>query len=174
MWRLEYWSTSHQLSVDPMHCLVENQGPTHFWVVLGLTAASAAAQNPYSPVFSYNFIKINNEDNTPNGMTQKEARLVSSIHTLLTSPIKDTAGCLDHNDEEDYANLIDTAELSKHLMHKNSKPLQFIWEDLEVKPLAQFENSSKTLKKDWVAALVEWVSQLSAILFKSLISRSSI
>lgn len=158
MWRLEYWSPSRQLSVDPMHCLVENQGPTHFRVVLGLTSASAATRNPYNPAFSYNFIKIDNEDNAPNGMTQKEARSVLSIHTLLTSPIKDAAGRLDHDDEEDYANLTDIAELNKRLMHKNTKPLQFVCEDLEVKPLARFENSSKTSKKDWVAALVEWVS----------------
>ena len=126
MWRLEYWSPSHQLSVDLMHCLVEKQGPTHFCIVLGLTSASAAAQNPYNPVVSYNFIKINNKDDAPKGMTQKEARLVLLIHTLLTSPIKDAARHLDHNEEEDYANLTDITELSKHLIHKNIKPLQFV------------------------------------------------
>ena len=82
---------------------------------------------------------------------------VSLIHTLLTSPIKDTIGPLDH-DNEDCVNLMDTAELTRHLMNKNMKPLQFVCEDLEVKPPEWFRNSTMMQKKDWVAALVEWVS----------------
>ena len=46
LWRLEYWCPSHQLLVDVMHCLLENQGPTHFRILLGLTSASAALRNP--------------------------------------------------------------------------------------------------------------------------------
>ena len=118
LWRLEYWSPSHQLSINIMHCLLENQGPTHFRILLGLTSASVALRNPLNPAFSYNFVKINDEDNTPNGMMQKEARLVSLIHTLLTSPIKDNIGPLDHDNEEDYVNLMDTAELTRCLMNK--------------------------------------------------------
>ena len=53
---------------------------------------------------------------------------------------------------------MDTAELTRHLMKKNTKPLQFVCEDLEVKPPEQFRNSTTMWKKDWVAALVEWVS----------------
>ena len=141
-----------------MHCLLENQGPTHFCILLGLTSASAALHNPLNPAFSYNFVKIDDEDNTPNRMMQKEARSISLIHTLLTSPIKDDVGPLDHDNEEDYANLMDTAELTRCLMNKNTKPLQFVCEDLEVKPPERFRNSTMTWKKDCVAALVEWVS----------------
>ena len=141
-----------------MHCLLENQGPTHFHILLGLTSASAALRNPLNPAFSYNFIKIDDEDNASNGMMQKEARLISLIHTLLTSPIKDDVGPLDHDNEEDYANLMDTAELTRCLMNKNTKPLQFVCEDLEARPPEWFRNSTMTRKKDWVAALVEWVS----------------
>ena len=88
LWRLEYWSPSHQLSVNIMHWLLENQGPTHFHVLLGLTSASAALHNPLNLPFSYNFVKINDEDNVPNGMMLKEARSVSLTHTLLSFPIK--------------------------------------------------------------------------------------
>ena len=81
-----------------------------------------------------------------------------SYCTLLTSPIKDDVGPLDHDNEEDYANLMDTAELTRRLMNKNTKPLQFVCEDLEAKPPERFRNSTMMRKKDWVAALVEWVS----------------
>ena len=158
LWRLEYWSPSCQLSVDVMHCLLENQGPIHFCILLGLTSASAALRNPLNPAFSYNFVKIDVEDNAPNGMMQKEARSVSLIHTLLTSPIKDDVGPLDHNNEEDYVNLMDTAELTRCLMNKNTKPLQFVCEGLGAKPPEWFRNSTTMQKKNWVAALVEWVS----------------
>lgn len=161
LWRLEYWSPSRQLSVDVMHCLLENLGPIHFRTLLGLTTVSATMRNPFNPAFSYNFVKIEDEDHAPNGMTPKEARSVSMIHSYLTSAIKVGDGRNVNDDEEDYESLMDLAELTKRLMNKNTKPLQFVCNDLDVKPPERLGTSTKTHKKDWVAALVDWVSRRS-------------
>ena len=46
LWRLPYWSPISQLSVDPMHCLLENLIAIHFHYNLGLTATNAMLPDP--------------------------------------------------------------------------------------------------------------------------------
>ena len=84
LWHLPYWSPVSQLPVDPMHCLLENLIATHFHYNLGLTATNAVLPDPPIYTFSHNFTTIDNSaTNLPLGLSNKEAKQVSTIHQLL-------------------------------------------------------------------------------------------
>jgi hypothetical protein len=165
LWELSYWSPSRQLVVDAMHCLLGGLAETHFRYTLVLTSASANSGTPDQPAFSYKFCQVDLKENSlPDEMTLKEGKQVAAIHTLLTRAL---AG-IDENgqiDQEAFQNSVD--ELSKRLLGKNTKPLVFVSHDLKLQPQGSVKERcvpSKPVrlrKKDWVGALVEWVSTKS-------------
>lgn len=146
LWRLPYWSPVSQLPVDPMHCLLENLIAIHFRYNLGLTAADAASPDPPIYAFSHNFTTIDKPTTPPPGLSSKEAKQVGTIHQLLTSAYTD--------DEEDDAQ---SSQLRKRLMDKNIPALKFVCNDLGLVPRPRL-HSTKLFKKDWVSALMYWVS----------------
>ena len=128
-----------------MHCNYEMLIPVHFWLILLLTSADAAALIPPKPDFLHNFVTIDKNDAASNDINKTEVKQVSAIHRLLTEVLGDTA---------DEAGL---ALLQKCLMDKNTNVLIFICNDLQLHPALKFMTLTKFYKKDWVSALVKWV-----------------
>ena len=90
---------------------------------------------------------------------------MAAIHNLLTTAL---AG-IDENgqiDQEAFQNSVE--ELSKRLLGKNTKPLVFVSHDLKLQPQGSVKERClpgkpvRLYKKDWVDALVEWVSTKSS------------
>lgn len=166
LWELSYWSPSRQLVVDAMHCLLGGLAETHFRHTLVLTSASANSGTPNQPAFSYKFCQVDLKENPlPDEMSLKEGKQVAAIHTLLTTAL---AG-IDENgqiDQETFQNSVQ--ELSKRLLSKNTKPLVFVSHDLKLQPQGSVKERClpgkpvRLYKKDWVDALVEWVSTRSS------------
>ena len=165
LWELSYWSPSLQLIIDAMHCLLGGLAEAHFHHTLVLTSASANSGTPDQPAFSYKFCQVDLKENPlPDEMTLKEGKQVAAIHTLLTTAL---AG-IDENgqiDQETFQNSV--KELSKRLLAKNTKPLVFVSHDLKLQPQGSVKERClpgkpvRLYKKDWVDALVEWVSTKS-------------
>jgi len=152
LWRLPYWSPVSQLSIDPMHCLLENLIAIHFRYNLGLTAADAALPDPPIYAFSYNFTTIDNPDKPPPGLSIKEARQVGTIQKLLKTAYM--------NEEDDTAQ---SSQLHKRLMDKNISALRFVCDDLNITPTPPMQ-STRLFKKDWVSGLMRWVSNHIGVL----------
>ena len=152
LWRLPYWSPVSQLPVDPMHCLLENLIAIHFRYNLGLTATNAALPDPPIYAFSHNFTTIDNSaTNLPPGLSNKEAKQVSTIHRLLKSA---------YTDKEDDDS--QSSQLRKQLMNKNILALKFVCDDLNLFPEPCL-HSTRLFKKDWVSELMRWVSLVPAL-----------
>ena len=152
LWRLPYWSPVSQLSVDPMHCLLENLLAIHFCYNLGLTAANAVLPDPPTYAFSHNFTTIDNPTtNPPPGLSGKEARQVGTIHQLLKSAYTDG--------EDDDAQ---SSQLQKRLTDKNIPALKFVCDDLNLSPRPRL-HSTRLFKKDWASELMRWVSLVPAL-----------
>lgn len=155
LWRLQYWNPVRQLVVDPMHALLEGNAHAHFRFVLQLTSVSANSPAPAPKAFSHSFQQVDPaESPLPNNMTVKEAKQVASIHTLLTAALRDDKD----NDVEE-----NLKELSHRLMNKNIASLQFVCNDLSCVPEPKPNGGkagefSHVYKKDWVAKLIQWVS----------------
>ena len=162
MWRLPYWNPTRQLVVDAMHCILEGVAHNHFRVVLGLTNASAASKPEAVRAFSHRFTHIDPEDfPLPDNMSVKEAKSLSGIHRILMAPL---AGVGDDGHVQDEGEFnASVADLSKQLLNRNTKPLQFVVRDVNCTP----PGPGRIYKKDWVEALVSWVCshQLQRITF---------
>jgi hypothetical protein len=139
LWRLSYWDPSRQLVVDSMHCILEGLAQTHFREVLCLTMASASSPPPMVKAFTHDFTPVN--PGNPN-MTPKEIKQVGEIHALLMAPAEDDDGD-------------DWKKLNVKLLRKNTKAITFVCNSLQILP-ARFPQ--RCFKKDWVKALVCWVS----------------
>jgi len=161
-WRLRYWNPTRQLVVDAMHCMLEGHAHHHFRFVLGLTSSSAANEPLPPKAFSHNFTTIDHDGQFPNDMALKEVKQVNTIHELLTASLEGVSGDGCILDQESFAASL--LLLSKRLLSKNMKALQFVCEDLECRPVPPVLQNplegrhSRLYKKDWVAALIEWVS----------------
>jgi hypothetical protein len=138
LWRLLYWDPSRQLVIDPMHCILEGLVQHHTRNLLGLTSESITSTSP-SPAFACDFGEV------PGTMTAKELTQISVIRTLLVSHI---GSGNDQQVEECFD------KLKSALSHKNSGPLKFACSSLHCMP----QKVGRTLKIDYVKALVNWVS----------------
>jgi hypothetical protein len=157
LWRLSYWDPTRQLVVDAMHCLLEGHAHHHFRVVLGLTSTSAATPIPSEIAFSHKFTKIDPQSGAfPDDMTSKEAKQVAAIHEILTVALGGTDNGGEVIDQKAFKQSLD--ELSKRLMHKNTKPLHFVFRDLqcqiETEPGVRSQKT-RFFKKDWVEGLIK-------------------
>ena len=145
-----------------MHCMLEGHANHHFRTVLNLTSASAADEQLPEKAFLYNFTKIPQDGPFPNNMALKEIKQVDAIHVLLTASLEGVGNDGQVVDQESFTESL--ASLSRRLLSKNMKALQFVCNDLEClpRPPPLSENSeamhTRLYKKDWVAALVTWVS----------------
>lgn len=162
LWRLTYWDPTTQLVVDCMHTLLEGSAQDHFRHILDLTTTSANTQPPPVPAFTYQFQKIDLGDGPlPDGITEKEAKQVDAIHTLLLAPLDGV------HDDHDQQAINDSLEiLRRRLNSKNITPLSFVCRDLQI-PLANDPDAprgTRVYKKDWLNALIKWVSVISQIL----------
>jgi hypothetical protein len=137
LWRLPYWDPTRQLVVDAMHCILEGLARYHSRDVLGLTSAAAAVKIHDPPAFLLEF-----HDPSPDAMSERDRQHVTQLHTLLTLPIMG-----DDVQGEIY-------RLSEKLHKKNATSLRFVVEDLG---LAIDSQLNPIRKRDYVAALVEWV-----------------
>jgi hypothetical protein len=160
-WRLRYWDPTRQLVVDAMHCMLEGHAEHHFRTVLGLTSLSAASELIPENAFSHNFTHIDHNE-SPNGMTLKEVKQVDAIHALLIASLDGIGNDDQVTDQESFNSSL--ASLSKRLSSKNIKPLQFVCDDLGCHPIPPVVANRpdirhrRLFKKDWVGALVQWVS----------------
>jgi hypothetical protein len=154
LWRLPYWNPTRQLVVDSMHCILEGLAQHQSRDVLNLTTASAMAKVPVMPSFSHDFRQAS-ADSDGLRLKQNEVKHVSQIHDLLMAPLK--SGDLVDNVEEN------TAKLLKKLMAKNITPLKFVCDDLGlvIRPDGSMVQKCVFQKKDFAAALVEWVCSLN-------------
>src|SRR4029079_18577690 len=80
MWRLPYWNPTLQLTVDPMHCLLEGLARFHVCDVLGLTTAKANKAQPDPPAFSYDF-----PDYTPESGVELGDKEIRQFHQAQPS-----------------------------------------------------------------------------------------
>jgi len=162
LWRLPYWNPTWQLVVDAMHCILEGHTQHHFQVVLCLTSLSATTPLPPQKAFLRKFKKIEpNDDPFPDAMTLKEVNQVTAIHVLLATCFEGVGDDGKVIDQDSFQNSLDL--LSKQLLSKNMKPLQFVCSDLKCQPEPKTHPHSLVrhiplYKKDWVEALVQWVS----------------
>lgn len=122
-----------------MHCILEGLAQTHFREVLCLTMASASSPPPMVKAFTHDFTPV--DPGNPN-MTPKEIKQVGEIHALLMAPAEDDDGD-------------DWKKLNVKLLRKNTKAITFVCNSLQILP-ARFPQ--RCFKKDWVKALVCWVS----------------
>jgi hypothetical protein len=161
-WRLRYWDPTRQLIVDAMHCILEGFAKQHFRVVLGLTSSSAANEPLPRIAFSHNFTKIDHDSKFPDDMTLKEVKQVDAIHGLLTASLEGVGDDGRVVDQESFAESL--LSLTRRLSSKNMKALQFVCKDLECHPAVPLlpnhsgARHTRLYKKDWVAALITWVS----------------
>lgn len=138
LWHLSYWDPLWQLIVDLMHCILEGLVPYHICNLLSLTSQSNTSTLA-SPIFLHNFGEV------PLGtMSSKEMTQISMIPALLFSQIFSNNGQLDECFDA----------LKKSLLHKNMGMLKFVCSTLGCMP----QKAGRTLKVDYVKALLDWVS----------------
>ena len=160
LWRLPYWDPARQLVVDSMHCLLEGLAQAQFREHLGLTtsfATKARSEADLRPAFSHPFRSPGSPEATM--LSKNDCVHTESIQTLLTSGI---VCCTEEDNRlrvEEYI-----AHLETKLMNKNCAALEFVAEDLQLRPLRKGDTGimenvvvGKIRKIHWVNALVEWV-----------------
>ena len=95
-------------------------------------------------------------------MTLKEVKQVDAIHGLLTASLEDVGDDGRVVDQESFSESL--LSLTRRLSSKNMKALQFVCKDLECHPAVPLlpndsgARHTQLYKKDWVAALITWVS----------------
>ena len=108
--------------------------------------------NQYLQPLFHNFTTVNNSaTNLPPGLSNKEAKQVSTIHQLLKSAYTDK-----EDDDSQWS------QLQKQLMNKNILALKFVCNDLNLFP-GHCLHSTKLFKKDWVSKHMCWVSLIPAL-----------
>ena len=146
LWRLSYWDPTRQLVVDSMHCILEGLAKYHSKTVLGLTSATAATKLDVPPPFSHNF-----QEPAPDAINDRDRQQVKQIHSLLLTPIE--GGDLVDDIEENLN------RLSGKLHRRNVAALRFVVEDLGVTIQPDPDEPVGVIRKrNYVAALVQWVS----------------
>jgi hypothetical protein len=101
-----------------MHCLLEGLAHAHFREFLGLTADSA--HRKADPIAAFDHLFLDVDLNKPQDFSEKDVRVVKSIHTLLTEAVPNLEG----NDVQ----LIEdhTSELERKLLSKKAGCLRFV------------------------------------------------
>lgn len=158
LWKLPYWNPGRQLVVDTMHCILEGFAHRHFRYVLCLTAESAAAPPPVPVAFTHDFKTI---DPDQAEMSSKEAKQVTGIHNLVTAPVAGVSKSNEVIDQDKFNTSI--KQLRKRLMGKNMNAIKFVCDDVGCQPASKQTMNTRQprfFKKDWVDALVRWVSNL--------------
>ncbi|KAG2079398.1 uncharacterized protein F5147DRAFT_785098 [Suillus discolor] len=109
-----------------MHCLLEGLAHAHFREFLGLTADSAHCKADPIPAFDHLFLNV--ELNKPQDFSEKDIRVVKSIHGLLTEAVPNLEG----ND----AQLIEDhiSNLERKLLSKKVSCLRFVSVGLGIGP----------------------------------------
>ena len=159
-YRLEYWDPTHQIVVDVMHNGLEGNAEDHFRHVLSLTKESAESKPTPPPVFYHKFTTIKiNDPPLPDDMSEKEAKQVGHIHSLLVAPlasVDDAGAIVDHAMFDSSVTL-----LRRRLDSKNTRALKFVCSNLKLvpfKPNVPVDQVLGYYKKDWIQCLLEWVS----------------
>ena len=144
------WDPACQLVVDAMHCILKGVTSFHVCDILCLTTTSANVPDISPPTFVHSF---QSPDSSMDNMSAREVKQVKDIHTLLTTSVMDFHAS--EGDQEvqiaDYINL-----LTKQLMSKNTKSLQFVINNLH----CQLSSNGQISQKSYVNMLVKWVSPL--------------
>lgn len=132
-----------------MHCLLEGLAHAHFRQFLGLTADSAHRKADPTPAFDHLFLDVNL--NKPQDFSEKDVRVVKSIHALLTEAVPNLEG----ND----AQLIEDhiSKLERRLLSKKAGCLRFVSAGLGIGPDVAHPGK-KVYKAHWVRSLIAWVS----------------
>lgn len=152
LWRLPYWDQSRMLVVDSMHCLLEGLAQFHFREVLQLKDVMARAREESGVAFELAQLFPDEAYVSERKLSVNDLKHIPHIYAYLVAPIRD-------NDDdsaiafENNLPITTRDSLSKRLFQKNLKALQFVTESLSL------TLSVKKLKKHYVDALVEWVSQ---------------
>ena len=154
LWKLPYWDPARQLVVDAMHCILEGVTSFHVRDVLCLTTTSADAPDISPPAFAHGF---QSPDHNTDNMSAREVKQVKDIQTLLSASVVDC-----HTEDGGQETRIDDHinSLTKRLMGKNKKSLQFVATDLR----CELPSGRRISKRDWVNVLVEWVKSISSLL----------
>ncbi len=152
LWRLPYWDPSHQLVVDPMHCLLEGLVHRHFRKTLGFTAEEAKIVDELLPAFDFDFPQIPDKAADPRNpvfqeesdqyVSDAELQQVPYIYKVLRQPLE--------NYEEDLEAVV------KKMSSRNLTPLKFVARSLGCTPIVDDERMLK-LKRPWLDALRDWV-----------------
>ena len=157
---LEYWDPTHQIVVDVMHNGLEGNAEDHFHHILSLTKESAESKPTPPPAFYHKFTTIKiNDPPLPDDMSEKEAKQVGHIHSLLVAPlagVDDAGAIVDHAMFDSSVTL-----LRRRLDSKNTRALKFVCSDLKLvpfKPNVPVDQVLGYYKKDWIQCLLEWVS----------------
>ena len=129
-------SPTTQLTVDPMHCLLEGIVEKHFREVLKLTTTRQRTVATPQPAIAHQFRAL--PDNIT-AWSEVDKKHVPELHKILLGPL-----------EED-----GKESLIKKLSRRNMKPLVFVCEGLNIKPSVE---GRKLLKSDWAETLADWVS----------------
>ena len=132
LWRLSYLDLTIQLTVDPMHCLLEGLVMRHFRGILHLTSRRQAGA--VEPAILYQFCPV---PDTLTNWSDNDKKHVLKLHKILREPL------------DGRENLI------KKLNSCNKTPLEFVCGDLNIRPLVQ----GRLLKADWAEVLADWVSK---------------
>jgi hypothetical protein len=155
LWRLPYWNPVRQLTVDSMHCILEDLVSFHFRDVLKLTVKSATANAAVTSAFTHIFRQPlpqghpDREDQPSHKqLSVPEIQHVAQIHALLTS----TVGGEGNAGDDAEAIEQDLEWLAAKLVTKNKKPLMFVCDDLGLQPLTK-----KPTKRCYADCLVQWV-----------------
>ncbi|KAI9462589.1 hypothetical protein HD554DRAFT_2041166 [Boletus coccyginus] len=148
LWKLPYWDPAHQLVVDAMHCILEGITSFHVRDILSLTTVSADAPYVALPAFAQ---ELRSSDPITSGMSATEVKQVKSIHVLLTSSVAEF-DMEDDGQTQQIQTHIDL--LTKRLMGKNIKALEFVANDLDLD--CELTTKGRISKAKWVGALIEW------------------
>ena len=157
---LEYWDPTRQIVVDVMHNGLEGNAEDHFCHILSSMKESAESKPTPPPAFYHKFTTIKiNDPPLPNDMSEKEAKQVGHIHSLLVAPlagVDDAGAIVDHAMFDSSVTL-----LHRHLDSKNTRALKFVCSNLKLvpfKPNVPVDQVLGYYKKDWIQCLLEWVS----------------
>ena len=90
-YHLEYWDPTCQIVVDVTHNGLEGNVEDHFCHILSLMKESAESKPTPPPAFYNKFTTIKiNDPPLPDDMSEKEAKQVRHIHSLLVAPLAGT------------------------------------------------------------------------------------
>jgi hypothetical protein len=150
MWTLPYWNPTVQLTVDVMHCLLENCTNFHFREVLCLTEKASSSSHK-QVAFQSNF-SLPSEDQGNIPLRDRIAR----IHAQLTKPHNELHG-------------IDIETIRRKLKSSTIEALLFVCRDLQLTvDTAESSGLGKRHRKsELIDALAKWVSLQADYMFHS-------